>query len=100
MESRAESSHAALMARKRIVVLLDEENVAWLRAQAKDLSRRSLGRVLDALVSEARVRAGFASCVPRSVVGTVTFDASDADLEGADAAIRALFASSRHGTRR
>jgi hypothetical protein len=75
-----------------ISVTLRTENITWLKGRAGADGLRSVSELLDRLVSEARAtgRAG----PPRSVVGTIDIDPGDPGLEGADAAVRALFDAS------
>lgn len=79
------------MSKQAVSVTLERANLAWLRAQARSLKRRSLSDMLDLLVAEARARGLSAPDAPRSVVGQVEIDEADPDLAGADAAIRPLF---------
>ena len=77
--------------RKAVSVTLQNDNLLWLRAQATASSRGSLSEVLDALVTEARAGGRHDGKTMRSVVGTIDLPEDDANLEGADAFVRAQF---------
>ena len=79
------------MPKKAISVTLATDNLLWLRGQARTAGRRSVSAVLDRLVSEARAGGRMHEGLVRSVVGTIRIADFDADLSGADSAIRALF---------
>ena len=80
------------MTKQAISVTLDADNIRWLKGRAVASGARSVSDLLDQLVTAAR-RTGSAG-PSRSVVGTVTADPSDPDLEHADAYVRTLFARS------
>jgi hypothetical protein len=81
------------MAKIRVFVTLDENNVRWLRARSAT-DRRGLSDTVDALITTVR-RNGQPTPSMRSVVGTITRPAADpADLTGADAAVRAWVSAS------
>lgn len=73
-------------------VTLDADNVTWLRGRMGAGDARSVSDLLDQIVTAAR-KTGHAG-PSRSVVGTVDIDSSDPRLEGADAAVRALYEQS------
>ena len=75
-----------------ISVTLHRDNVTWLKGRAQAAGHRSVSELLDRLVTAARTTGQAAPA--RSIVGTIEIDPSDPLLEGADAAIRRLFASS------
>jgi hypothetical protein len=79
------------MAKHAISVTLDADNLVWLRGRAAQTGVRSVSELLDQLVTAARERREGPA---RSVVGTIDIVASDAALEGADAAVRHLFQAS------
>ena len=80
--------------RKAISVTISEDNLLWLRGQAGRSGRGSLSEVLDRIVGEARAAGRTDPAAVRSVIGTVDLPDDDADLAGADAYIRTLFAAS------
>jgi len=80
-------------------VTLAADNLLWLRGQARAVGRRSVSEVLDRLVSEARAGGRVRDDAVRSVVGSIRIAGFDADLSGADQAIRALFPGRRPTTR-
>jgi hypothetical protein len=80
------------MTKQAISVTLDADNISWLKGRAVATGARSVSDLLDQIVSAAR-KTGSAG-PSRSVVGTVTVDPSDPDLDHADAYVRTLFAQS------
>jgi len=80
------------MAKQAISVTLDADNLTWLRGRAGAAGLRSVSELLDRLVAAARAsgRAG----PSRSVAGTIDIDAGDPLLEGADEAVRRIYAMS------
>lgn len=76
------------MPKNAISVTLEVANLTWLKGRA-GASGASVSRLLDDLVSAARHGGGVGSV--RSVVGSVSIDASDPRLDHADHAIGALF---------
>lgn len=66
---------------------LDTDNLTWLRAHAGP--DRSVSRIVDDLVSEARVSQRRPGATARSVAGTV--DLTNFDPEAADRDVHALF---------
>ncbi len=78
------------MKKQAISVTLQRENLLWLRSQVAVTGSRSVSQMLDQLVSEARQAEKIAR---RSVVGTVSLDPLDPDLNQADAVVKALFNS-------
>jgi hypothetical protein len=83
--------------KKAISVTLQPENVTWLRGHADAAGCKSVSELIDHLVTAARV--GGRTAPPASVVGTVTIDPADPDLDRADAEIRLLFETSLNGRR-
>jgi len=80
------------MGKQAISVTLDADNLRWLRGRAGATGLRSVSELLDRLVTAARE--GGRVGPPRSVVGTIDIDPSDAALDGADEIVRGLFESS------
>src|SRR5438128_2723227 len=80
------------MGKQAISVTLDADNLRWLRGRAGATGSRSVSDLLDRLVTAARE--GGRVGPPRSVVGTIDIDPSDATLDGADTVVRGLFESS------
>ena len=80
--------------RKAVSITLEADNLLWLRAQADATPNRSLSGVLDRLVTEARKGGRGEPSAVRSVVGTIDLPDDDPALDGADAAVRAIFAES------
>jgi hypothetical protein len=74
------------MAKVRLCVTLEENNVRWLRGRSA-IGRRSVSETVDALLSTVRHN-GQPPEAARSVVGTITHPPADPDLAGADAAVR------------
>jgi hypothetical protein len=81
-----------MSAKQAISVTLGADNVTWLKGRAGASGVRSVSEFLDQLVTAARQggRVGPAT----SVVGTIDIDSSDPLLEGADAALRAMYETS------
>ena len=79
------------MAKQAISVTLGADNLVWLKGRAAQAGVRSVSELLDQLVTAARRRGEGPA---RSVVGTIDIDASDPQLEQADAAVRRLFQAS------
>ena len=81
------------MPKKAVSLTLGEDNLLWLKGQAAT-QQGNLSAALDRLISEVRAgrMAGFGPS--RSVIGTIDLPADDAELAGADAAIRDLFGAS------
>jgi hypothetical protein len=77
------------MSRQAISVTLATDNVTWLKGRAGAAGLRSVSELVDQLVTAAR-RSGQIG-PSRSVVGTIDVDPSDPGLEGADAALGALY---------
>ncbi len=80
------------MAKQGISVTLDGANITWLKARSRAVNARGISELIDALVTEARLRAPAGPA--RSVAGTIDIDASDPSLEDARAAVRELFDAS------
>jgi hypothetical protein len=80
------------MPKQAISVTLDIDNLTWLKGRAGAAGLRSVSELMDQLVTAAR-QAGRVG-PSRSVAGTIDIDASDPRLDGADAAVRALFETS------
>lgn len=80
------------MTKQAVSVTLEAENLTWLRARVGVTGARSMSELLDQLVTAARQQGGGGP--GRSVVGSIDLSPEDPDLEGADEAIRALFARS------
>ncbi len=80
------------MSKQAISVTLDVENVTWLKGRAGAAGVRSVSELLDRIVTAARASGGVAGA--RSVVGTIDISTEDPLLEGADAAVRAVFETS------
>jgi hypothetical protein len=83
------------MPKKAVSVTLAEENLLWLRGQARSAGARSLSEVLDRVISRARTTGAGHEAAVRSVKGTIRISSTDPGLLQADAAIRALFPRSR-----
>jgi hypothetical protein len=77
------------MRKQAISVTLGSDNLTWLAARVAATGARSVSELLDRLVTDARSRGEHPHV--RSVVGTIAVDAGDSLLDGADAAIRAIF---------
>jgi hypothetical protein len=77
------------MSKQAISVTLEADNITWLRGRVGATGVRSLSELLDRLVTAARQRGDAGP--GRSVIGTIDIAASDAGLEEADAAVRAVF---------
>jgi len=88
------------MNKRAISVTLSPDNLLWLRARALAAGRKSVSETLDQIVRDVRSGPGKAGGPVRSVVGMVRIAESDPDLRKADAAIRALFATSLARTSR
>jgi hypothetical protein len=107
---KAMISYDHIMTKRAISLTLDSDNVTWLKGRAGAAGLRSVSQLVDNLVTDAR-RAGRGG-PSRSVVGTIDIDPADPFLEGADAAVRAVYerslgrplvvkeGSSRYATRR
>ena len=80
------------MAKQAISVTLEIDNLTWLKGRAGAAGLRSVSELIDQLVTAAR-QAGRVG-PSRSVAGTIDIDASDPRLDGADAAVRAIFETS------
>jgi hypothetical protein len=80
------------MSKRAISVTLGADNITWLKGRAGVAGLRSVSELLDHLVTAAR-QAGRVG-PSHSVIGTIDIDAADPLLDGADAAVRALFESS------
>jgi hypothetical protein len=80
------------MKRVAVCVTLDEENAVWLKGRVGGGASRSVSELVDTLVTEARTRGNVSGA--RSVAGTIDIDSSDPMLDGADAAVTALFEQS------
>jgi len=78
-----------MMIKQAISVTLHRDNLIWLKGRTEAVGCRSISELLDRLVTAARM--GGQVTPARSVVGTIDIDPSDPSLEGADAAVRALF---------
>jgi hypothetical protein len=74
-------------------VTLDADNLLWLRGQAG--STRSVSRIVDELVAEARASGRNTGAEPVSVVGTV--DLLDFDPVAADRELRSFFDAASGG---
>jgi hypothetical protein len=74
-----------------VSVTLDADNLTWLKGRAGATGAKSVSAALDDLVTAARrAKAG----PSRSVAGTIDIASDDADLAGADKAVRAAFDAS------
>ena len=81
------------MAKKAVILALDEGNVLWLKGRG--YGQRNLSAAVDDLITAARGgRLGTPPAV-RSVVGTIDIAADDPRLERADRQMRNLFAAFR-----
>ena len=80
------------MSKLPISVTIERDNVAWLKGRAGAAGLRSVSELVDRIVTAAR-KAGQIG-PPRSVVGTVDIDPADPGLDGADAAVGALYETS------
>jgi predicted CopG family antitoxin len=82
------------MSSTTISVELDPRNLLWLKGRALASGSRSMSDVVNELIARARAaRQEEAGPVP-SIKGTIEISEDDPSLEGADAAIRALFSES------
>jgi hypothetical protein len=81
------------MPRRPLSVTLDADNLLWLRAQAG--STRSVSRIVDELVAEARASGKNRGAGPVSVVGTV--DLLNFDPVSADRELRSFFDTTSGG---
>jgi len=82
------------MAKRPVSLTIDESNLVWVRGVAERSGARSLSEAVDRLITAARESGGVAAADARSVVGTIDISATDAALDGADQAMRDLFAQS------
>ena len=80
------------MSKLPISVTLESDNVTWLKGRAGAAGLRSVSQLVDRLVTAARKVGQIGP--PRSVVGTVDIDPADPGLDGADAAVGALYETS------
>ena len=80
--------------RKAVSVTLSEDNLLWLRGQARQSGKGSMSELLDRILTEARAAGRTEVGTLRSVAGTIDLTEDDPNLESADAHIRALFAQS------
>jgi hypothetical protein len=76
--------------KKAVSFTLDAANLLWLKGQAT-ASDGTVSGIVNRLVTEARLGGRPRSEGVRSVVGTIRIAGSDADLSGADTALRELF---------
>lgn len=81
------------MARRAVSLTIADDNLLWLKGRAGHRDG-NLSAVVDQLITDARAARVGTSTSTRSVVGTIDLSTSDADLSGADAAVRELFAVS------
>ena len=79
----------SLAAKRALSVTLNTENVTWLKGRARGGGATSVSNLLDQLVTAAR-KSGRTG-PSQSVVDTIDIDSSDPNLEGADAAVRAMY---------
>ena len=77
--------------KRAISVTIGEDNLLWLKGQARATARGNVSEVLDRLVREAREGGRTDAAAIRSVVGTIDLPADDPDLAGANAYVRSLF---------
>jgi hypothetical protein len=84
------------MPRRPVSVTLDEENLLWLRGQAR-VAQGNLSQILDRLVTQARASGRPAIAGTDTVVGLASIADDDPDLLRADQAIRRLFVQTRKG---
>ena len=80
------------MPKVAISTTLEADNITWLKGRVGAGGLRSVSELLDRLVTAARQSGRIGA--PTSVVGTVDLDPGDPMLEGADHAVRTLFAAS------
>ena len=80
------------MGKQGISVTLDGANITWLKARSRAVNARGISELIDALVTEARIKAPAGPA--RSVMGTIDIAASDPSLEDARAAVRDMFDAS------
>jgi hypothetical protein len=80
------------MPKRAISLTLDEANLLWLRGRG--YGRGNLSAAVDGLISEARAGRLGGPAPVRKVIGTIDLAADDPHLDGADAAVRDLFARS------
>ena len=83
-----------MMSSKTVSVELDPGNLLWLKSQSIVSGHRSLSEVLNEIVAKMRNDDNSASRPVQSVKGTVEISEDDPNLDGADAAVRDLFARS------
>ncbi|CAN5890083.1 hypothetical protein BH18ACI5_BH18ACI5_25600 [soil metagenome] len=80
--------------RKAVSITLTEDNLLWLRGQARQSGKGSMSELLDRILTDAR-RAGWTEVgALRSVAGTIDVTDDDSNLDTADAYVRTLFAHS------
>ena len=79
------------MPKKPVSLTLEESNLLWLKGRSYG---RNLSAAVDALIAEARAGRLGTPAPARSVIGTIDVAADDPMLDGADAAVHALFAAS------
>ena len=80
--------------RKAVSITLSEDNLLWLRGQARQSGKGSMSELLDRILTEARSTGWTEVGALRSVAGTIDVTDDDPNLESADAYIRAVFAQS------
>jgi hypothetical protein len=79
---------------RAVSVVLDVDNLLWLRAQGRATNSRGLSDTLNRIITEARRAGRVDPHSIRSVVGTVEIPEDHPELERADVYIRALFEQS------
>ncbi len=77
---------------KAVTLELESSNLLWLEDQAIASGRRTLSEVVNEVL--AKVRGKSEPRAAPSVRGLIEIAEDDPNLEGADAALRALFAES------
>ena|SRR5215218_4108241 len=80
--------------RKAVSITLSEDNLLWLRGQARQSGKGSMSELLDRILTEARSAGWTEVGTLRSVAGTIDLTEDDPNLETADAYIRNVFAQS------
>jgi hypothetical protein len=79
------------MGKKAVSLTLTTDNLTWLKGRSV-AAGESMSELIDQIVSAARAAGRIGPT--RSVAGTIDIDSSDPLLEGADAAVHALFQAS------
>lgn len=94
-ESTTSVLYDIAMSGKTIALDLESGNLIWLEAQARSMGRRSVSEVVNKIITRTRAGSSDQAGEVRSVVGRAQISEDDPDLQGADAAVRALFDESQ-----